>query len=328
MTPENHYIETYINHLLAENPHLKRLEDSRFLYDKEHNDQLVPILAGGGSGHEPAHLGYVGQGMLTGALVGDIFVPPTADDILKALRFLDKGKGILVIIKNFEADRHAFNQAIKKAQQEGIKVEAVISFDDISVDTTVFERRHRGVAGTIFLHKILGQAAATGASLEELKQLGLALTSSIATLGFATQAPHSLTTGQPLFELAEGFISYGVGIHGEPGYKTVPFISSEKLAIELINKLKMFFRWQTGEHYALIINNLGITDTEEQSRFQKYVLELLEIEEIVIDFVTCGRFMTNLDMAGLSLSMCRLKPEWLQLLKAPCRVPTWMNALK
>lgn len=325
MTPEKQYIETYIKQLLLENTHIQRFENTRFLYDKHHNPKFIPILAGGGSGHEPAHLGFIGQGMLTGAVAGDIFTPPAATDILKAIRFLDKGKGVLVIIKNFKADLEVFGQAIEQAQKEGIKVEAVISFDDISVDTTLFERRHRGVAGTIFLHKILGQASLNGSSLEELKQLGLSLSSSIATLGVATKAPNSVATGQPLFNLPEHFISYGVGIHGEAGYKTVPFISSEKLAIELVNKLKMFFRWKTGDHYALIINNLGKTNINKQLLFTNHVLELLEIEGIFVDFITNGRFMTNLDMAGLSLSMCQLNSEWLKLLETPCHAPAWVS---
>lgn len=327
MNSEHQHIENHIRHLICHCPHIKRLEGSRFLYDSQADPEAIPILSGGGSGHEPAHFGYIGRGMLTGALAGEVFVPPTAEEILTAIRFLNRGKGVFLIIKNFEADIRRFNQAMALAKAEGIAVSSIISHDDISVDTAFFKRRHRGVAGTLFLHKILGQAALKGASLEELETLGLALSSAIATLGVATKPPTSLLTGKDLFELPPGFISYGVGIHGEAGYKTVPYSSSEKLAIELVNKLRMFFRWQPGETYAILINNLGQTSPADQKRFEGQVLELLELDGIQVSFQTSGRFMTNLNMAGLSLSMCRLEQEdWHNLLVAPTTAPAWLEA--
>lgn len=326
MNPEITHIETHINQLLSLCPHINRLDGSRFLYDSARIKGTIPLLSGGGSGHEPAHFGYIGQGMLAGAIAGDVFVPPTAEEILTAIRFLNRGKGVFVIVKNFDADIRVFNRAIEEAKKEGIPVASIISHDDISVDTAFFKRRHRGVAGTIFLHKILGRAAHEGASLEKLEELGLALSSSIATLGVATKPPTSLLMGEDLFELPPGFISYGVGIHGEAGYKTVPFASSEKLAIELVNKLRMFFRWQEGERYAVLINNLGQTKPADQTSFEKQVLDLLELEGVTVDFVTSGRFMTNLNMAGLSLSLCRLDdPTWLRLLVEPTTAPAWYN---
>lgn len=327
MNPEINHIETHIRQLLSHCPHIKRLEGTRFLYDREQKPEVIPLLSGGGSGHEPAHFGYIGQGMLTGAIAGEVFVPPTTEDILTAIRFLNRGKGVFVIVKNFDADIRVFGRAIEEAKKEGIPVASVISHDDISVDTAFFKRRHRGVAGTIFLHKILGQAASQGASLEELEQLGLALSSTIATLGVATKPPTSLLMGEDLFELAQGYISYGVGIHGESGYRTVPFTSSEKLAIELVNKLRMFFRWQENQPYAVLINNLGQTTPADQLRFQNQVKELLDLEGLKVDFVTSGRFMTNLNMAGISLSMCRLDdPNWLTLLKQPTKAPAWNSS--
>lgn len=326
MKKEHDYIEQHLQEILHSAPHIKRFENSRFLYDSLHDEAVVPILAGGGSGHEPAHFGFIGKGMLAGAVAGDLFAPPTCDEILEAIRFLHKGKGVLVIIKNFDADLRAFHSAIKQAQKEHIPVKAVISHDDISVDTAFFKRRHRGVAGTLFLHKMLGQAALSGATLDELEQLGLHLSAAIATLGVATKAPTSVLMGEDLFDLPAGFISFGVGIHGEAGYKTVPYVSSEKLAIELLNKLRMFFRWKAGDRYAILINNLGQTPPEDQALFEGHVRELLELEGLEIDFVTSGRFMTNLDMAGLSLSMLRLdQADWLPLLVAKSTAPAWTS---
>lgn len=326
MNAERLHIENHISQLLENYPHIKRLDQTRFLYDSQRDRTKIPILSGGGSGHEPAHFGYIGQGMLVGALAGEVFVPPTADEILTAIRFLNQGQGVFLIVKNFDADIRVFSRAMEAAKAEGIPVASVISHDDISVETAFFKRRHRGVAGTLFLHKILGEAARQGANLQELESLGIKLSSSIATLGVATKPPTSLLMGEDLFELPDGFISYGVGIHGEAGYKTVPFISSEKLAIELVNKLRMFFRWKTGDHYAVLINNLGQTPPDDQLVFESQVRDLLDLEGLTVDFITSGRFMTNLNMAGLSLSMCRLDGEdWVNLLREPTTAPAWHN---
>lgn len=323
MNHSTDYVEQQIHQFLTQVPHLKRLGNSRFLYDDQRLLDKVPILAGGGSGHEPAHYGYIGQGMLAGALAGDIFVPPSSEDIIEAIRFLDQGKGVFIILKNFAADLAVFQKAIDHCRKEGHAIRYVVSHDDISVEEQ-FVLRHRGVAGTLFLHKILGQAAAEGASLESLEHLGLQVAAATATLGVASKAPYDPWGKSPLFDLPKGFISYGVGIHGEAGYKTVPFTSSEKLAIELVNKLRMFFRWQKGKHFAVLINNLGETKTEAVLSFRQHVLELLEIEGLVIDFVHAGRFMTNLNMEGLSLSLLRLdNPSYYPLLMAQTKAKAW-----
>ncbi|MFC3927434.1 DhaKLM operon coactivator DhaQ [Streptococcus caprae] len=315
--------EDYIQELLTYAPHIQQLTGTHFLYNSQQDPHLIPVLSGGGSGHEPAHLGYIGKGMLTGALAGQLFVPPTTEEIVAALTFLDKGKGVFVIVKNFEADLAVFQAAIEHVRTQGHDIRYVVSHDDISVEAS-FARRHRGVAGTLFLHKIIGQAAQNGASLDELEQLGLALSPTIATLGVAMKAPHCPISQQPLFELREGFISYGVGIHGEAGYKTVPFVSLEKLAIELVNKLRMFFRWKVGDCYAVLINDLGSTPAEQVSLFTQQVLELLEVEGLTIAFVKSGRLMTNLDMTGLSVSMCHLtEKHWVELLNSDTNAPAW-----
>nr|WP_236682938.1 DhaKLM operon coactivator DhaQ [Streptococcus sp. X13SY08] len=317
---------TKIQEPLAQSSDIRQLGTSRFLYSYSLSldKSVLPILSGGGSGHEPAHFGYIGQGMLAGAIAGEIFIPPTATEILEAFRFLDKGKGVFVIIKNFQADLAVFQEAIESARKEGIAVRYVVSHDDISVEGTAFKRRHRGVAGTLFLHKILGHAAQNGGSLEEIEQLALGVASHIATLGVASKAATSPVTNKAMFDLQDGFISYGVGIHGEAGYKTVPHISTEKLAIELCNKLKMFFRWKKGQRFAILVNNLGNTAHDEEELFLSHVLDLMELEGLNIDFVASSKLMTSLDMEGLSLSMLELTdPSWIHALQAPTDAPAW-----
>ena len=184
----NQSISAYIQASLALNPHLAKHPNLPLLYLKERNPQLIPILSGGGSGHEPAHMGYIGDGMLTGALYGSFFTPPKQADILEAIRFLDQGQGVFIIIKNFPADLLEFRGAIQAARKEGHQVAYVLSHDDISIENKQkYQIRGRGLAGTILLHKILGHAAQTGASLEDLEKLGLQVSSQIATIGFASK---------------------------------------------------------------------------------------------------------------------------------------------
>lgn len=198
--------------------HLSYLSETGILYDNTLDNKAVPIISGGGSGHEPAHIGYVGAGMLAAAVTGPLFVPPRAKNILKAIRQVNSGKGVFVIIKNFEADLKEFKKAIEEARTEGIDVRYIVSHDDISVNTYNFHKRHRGVAGTILLHKVLGAFAKEGASIDEIEQLALSLSPEIYTLGVAL-APVNFPHHRTSFLLAEDEVSFGVGIHGEPGYR-------------------------------------------------------------------------------------------------------------
>lgn len=318
-------ISQYMAGILAAHPHLAQLQSLPIIYNRHLDQNHIPILSGGGSGHEPAHSGFVGDGMLSAAIYGDLFTPPTASDILQALRFLDKGKGVFVIIKNFEADLREFHQAIHLARQEGRQVRYIIAHDDISVEPRKhFRMRHRGLAGTILLHKILGAAAQNGATLEELESLALEIAPEMATIGFATKSATLPKAALPLFDLARNHISYGIGIHGEEGYRTAPFISSEDLAVEMINKLQIKFHWQENDHFILLVNNLGTTTEIEQAIFLNDICQLLDLEGLQLPFIKSGKFMTSLDMTGISVTLCRLKNKhWLNYLQAPTNAYAW-----
>lgn len=323
-TPER-LLDQYISGTLLAHPHLGKLEDAPVVYDRQFDGTTIPILSGGGSGHEPAHLGFVGRGMLTAAVYGPLFVPPAPEHILAALRFLHRGQGVFVIVKNFAADVTNFSKAIAQARQEGIPVQYVLAHDDISVDVKGgFKKRHRGLAGTILLHKLLGAASQGGASLDDLYQLGMEASLNMATIGFATKSAKLPMSGEPLFDLAEGYISYGVGIHGEEGYRVVPFQSSEQLAIEIVNKLKLRFRWQEGQAFILLVNNLGATPELEQAVFLNDIYQLLDLEGLSIPVIKTGRLMTSLDMAGISVTLCQLShSSWLDLLAEPTSAFAW-----
>lgn len=322
---QDNVIADYIEGFYRTNKYVKKLEHQPILVQKEQDSQLVPIISGGGSGHEPAHVGFVGKGMLTAAVYGAIFTPPTAEEVLAAIRAVNRGKGVFVIVKNFEADLETFGQAIAEARKEGIAVKYIVSHDDISVDTKDnFRMRHRGLAGTILLHKVLGAAALSGYNLDQLEQLGLSLATEIATIGFATKSACLPDVSQPLFDLADGEISYGIGIHGEEGYRTVTYESSEQLANEIVNKLKLKFRWKEGEEYVLLVNNLGNLSELEQGIFLNDLYQFLELEGLKLPYIKTGKFMTSLDMEGISVTLCRVKdPVWLDFLQAPTEAAAW-----
>lgn len=322
---QDNVIADYIEGFYRTNQYVKKLEHQPILVQKEQDSQLVPIISGGGSGHEPAHVGFVGKGMLTAAVYGEIFTPPTAEEVLAAIRAVHKGKGVFLIVKNFEADLETFGQAIAEARKEGIAVKYIVSHDDISVDTKDnFRMRHRGLAGTILLHKVLGAAALSGYNLDQLEQLGLSLATEIATIGFATKSACLPDASQPLFDLADGEISYGIGIHGEEGYRTVTYESSEQLANEIVNKLKLKFRWKEGEEYVLLVNNLGNLSELEQGIFLNDLYQFLELEGLKLPYIKTGKFMTSLDMEGISVTLCRVKdPVWLDFLQAPTEAAAW-----
>lgn len=320
-----HVVEDTLCVLPTIYPYLRYIEHTGIVYRTNTKPHCVPIISGGGSGHEPAHFGYVGRGMLTCAVQGPIFIPPAPDHILQAIHTVyNEETGLLVIIKNFEADVTNFGEAIRKARSEGMNIEYVISHDDISIEASSFTRRQRGVAGTIILHKILGAAAEAGMSLSELAYMGNQVSEYIATLGVARAAATLPGEEYPMFKLDERNISYGIGIHGEAGYRTIGFESCETLAVELVNKLNLKFHWHTNDPYIVVINNLGACTKEEELIFTHDILQVLELEGLHIVDIKTGSYMTSLNMAGLSVTLLKLHdPSWLAFWQAPCDAFAW-----
>lgn len=276
----------------------------------------VALISGGGSGHEPGHFGYVRENLLTAAVHGPVFVPPTKKQVLETIRYVDRGQGILVIVKNFTADLDAFLPAVIQAKTEGVAVTHVIVDDDVSVaNDDSFERRRRGVAGTVLVHRILGKAAAEGQSLEALKALGERLIQSMSTLGVALTPASIPGQSAPLFELSEEELYFGVGIHGEAGYRMAPMQDSERIAVELVNKLKSRYRWKKGDRYAVLVNGLGGTTLMEQYIFTNDIRQLLQLEGLNVSWAGTGNWLTSLNMKGISLTMLKVEEEeWVRLL--------------
>ncbi|MFV0557853.1 MAG: dihydroxyacetone kinase subunit DhaK [Enterococcus sp.] len=283
----------------------------------------VSIISGGGSGHEPTHAGFVGEGMLAAAVCGEVFTSPTPDQVLAAIKAVDNGQGVFLVIKNYSGDVMNFQIAQELAEEEGLKVDYVIVDDDIAVEDSTYTQGRRGVAGTIFVHKILGHAAQSGKSLEEIKAIADELVTKIHTIGVALKAATVPAAGKPGFELEEDEIEYGVGIHGEPGYRKEKLTDSKTLAQELTHKLLDSFAGYDGK-YAVMINGMGGTPLMEQFIFTNDVRQILAAKGVHAELVKVGNFMTSIEMQGLSLTLMKLDdPYYLEALKAPVETIAW-----
>lgn len=303
---------------------VERLDGFDVIVRKAEKTGKVGLISGGGSGHEPSHAGFVGDGMLSAAICGAVFTSPTPDQILEAIKAADEGAGVFMVIKNYSGDIMNFEIAQELAEMEGIDVASIVVDDDIAVENSLYTQGRRGVAGTILVHKILGNAARSGKSLSEMKDLADKLVLEIKTIGLALSGATVPEVGKPGFVLEDDEFEYGVGIHGEPGYKKEKMQPSAHLASELVEKLSEGFQLKDGERYGLLINGLGSTPLMEQYVFANDVAKLLHEKGVELAFKKIGNYMTSIDMAGLSLTLIRLADnEWLDALNAPVTTPAW-----
>lgn len=276
--PQN-IIEEMLSGIVKSYPSLvHRVDDSRVVAKNDAMKQ-VGLVSGGGSGHEPAHAGFVGNGMLSAAVLGDVFTSPTPDQIEIAINEANQGQGVLLIVKNYTGDILNFEMAKDLAEMNDIPIEMVVVDDDIAVEDSTYTAGKRGVAGTVLVHKILGDAARNGATLIELKELGDRVVATTKTIGVALKAATVPEVGKPGFVLAEDEIEFGVGIHGEPGYRREKIRSSEDLAKEMVGKLITAYD-QKPKEIGVLVNGMGGTPLMEQFIFINDVLTLLGQENI------------------------------------------------
>ncbi len=301
---------------------IHQVADSRVITKNKQQPQ-VGLVSGGGSGHEPAHAGFVGDGMLSAAVLGDVFTSPTPDQIQTAIADADQGQGVLLIVKNYTGDILNFEMAKDLAEMEDIQVEMLVVDDDVAVENSTYTAGKRGVAGTVLVHKIIGDAARNGASLAELKALGEQLLPAIKTIGVALRGATVPEVGKPGFELAEDEMEFGVGIHGEPGYRREKLLTSRGIAEELVTKLLSNYD-RKPEQVAVLVNGMGATPLMEQFVFMNDVQNLLAEKKVAVSFAKVGNYMTSLDMVGISLTLVDLQEEsWLFALQSPVEVISW-----
>lgn len=280
----------------------------------------VGIVSGGGSGHEPAHAGYVGEGMLDAAVAGNVFSSPSPDRILEGIRRADSGMGVLLVIKNYSGDIMNFEMAAELAEMEGIQTASVIVKDDVAVEDSTFSAGRRGVAGTVFVHKIAGAMAQRGASLTEVQSMANRAISNIRTMGMALSACTIPANGKPNFHLEENEIEVGMGIHGEPGVQRRSIMSSKELAEVLTGHILNDLDYSDGE-VAVMINGMGATPLMELYILNRDVQQLLSSKNISVYRTLVGNYMTSLDMGGCSVTLFKLDDDLKPLLDAHCKTP-------
>ncbi|EOS8065898.1 dihydroxyacetone kinase subunit DhaK [Enterococcus faecium] len=323
MNDPSNIVEEMLEGLVKSYPELvHRVESSRVVAKNQKAEQ-VGLVSGGGSGHEPSHAGFVGEGMLSAAVLGDVFTSPTPDQIQTAIKEADSGKGVLLIVKNYTGDALNFDMAKELAAMDDIEVESVIVDDDIAVENSTYTAGKRGVAGTVLVHKIVGDVARNGASLAELKELGEKVVQATKTIGLALRAATVPEVGKPGFELGEDEIEYGVGIHGEPGYRREKMQPSKVLAKELVTKILDDYS-NLPKEAGVLVNGMGGTPLMEQFVFMNDVLALLEERGVNVVFRKVGNFMTSLDMQGLSLTLIDLTgTQWKDSLESNVQTISW-----
>jgi dihydroxyacetone kinase len=295
---------------------------------KQARDQQVAVISGGGSGHEPAHAGYIGVGMLSAAVIGDVFTSPSSDSVFAAIKAVSGELGAVLVVKNYTGDRLNFGLAAEMALAEGISVEMVIVDDDVALKGTGQTTGARGLAGTIFIHKLVGAAAAEGRSLADVAAMGRAGAESLATMGVSFSAGTSPAVGKPSFELGKDEMELGLGIHGEPGVKRMRLQTADELTETLLAEVLKHGRFGDEKRVAVMVNNLGATTEMELAIIGRHTMHFLESKGITVERIYAGTFLSSLDMAGISITVLGVNDEWLRWLDAVTTAPAWPNALK
>lgn len=283
----------------------------------------VGLVSGGGAGHEPLHIGYVGEGMLDAAVPGAVFTSPTPDPIAEATRAADRGAGVVYLVKNYTGDVLNFETAAELCELDGIDVRMVLIDDDCAVEDSLYTVGRRGVAGTVLVEKIVGAAAECGFGLERVAQLGSEVVANLRSMGLALEAGTVPHVGKPSFDLPESEIELGIGIHGEPGYRRGQMETADRLVGELYAKVRDDLQLQAGERVIALINGMGGTPESELYICYRQLAKLLAAEGIEVARSLVGNYVTSLDMQGMSITLCRVSEEMLALFDAPCCTPAW-----
>jgi phosphoenolpyruvate---glycerone phosphotransferase subunit DhaK len=274
----------------------------------------VALVSGGGSGHEPLHAGFVGQGMLDAACPGQIFTSPTPDLILAAAEASDTGAGVLFIVKNYEGDVMNFDMA---REMSGKPIATVVTDDDVAVEKSTFSTGRRGVAGTLIVEKIVGAAAEEGRGVAALKILGDRVNAATRSIGIALTSCTVPAAGKPTFDIAEDEMEVGVGIHGEPGRRRVKFRPAAEIAAEMVEAITSDLAELARGEAIVLVNGFGATPLLELYLMYDAARQRLEASGIVVARSLVGNFVTSLDMAGCSLTVSMLDDEMKRLWDAP-----------
>ncbi len=302
--------------------YLRKLDCGNVVVRAHKKEGRVALISGGGSGHEPAHGGFVGKGMLDAAVAGAVFTSPTPDQILEGIRAIATDAGVLMVVKNYTGDVMNFEMAAEMAEMEGIQVKHVVTNDDVAVRDSLYTIGRRGVAGTVFVHKIAGAKAEAGASLDEVQAVAQKVIDNVRTMGVALTPCTVPAAGKPGFELAEDEMEVGIGIHGEPGTHKEKVRPADEIVDHLLEQILADIDY-TGSEVAVMINGSGATPLMELFILNNRVADVLADKGIRVYRTFVGEYMTSIEMQGFSLSLLRLDEEMKELLDAPADTPAW-----
>lgn len=320
--PETVVIEM-CNGIAMAHPELEFIQKYKIIKKKNIDKQKVSLISGGGSGHEPAHAGFVGKGMLDAAVCGDVFASPSQIQVYQAIKETASEKGTLLIIKNYSGDMMNFKNAAYLAEEDRIKVDYVKVDDDIAVQDSLYTVGRRGVAGTVLVHKVAGAAAQKGMELAEVKKAAENAIANVRSIGFAFTSCTVPAKGTPTFEIADDEMEYGVGIHGEPGIQREKVIRADELANRMTDALVKELQMKEGDEATLLINGFGATPLQELYLLNNAVAKVLNEKKIKIYRTFVGNYMTSIDMAGASVSLMKMNEQLKELLDQESDAPAF-----
>lgn len=316
----DHVVTEMLKGIEKAHPELTYHEGLEVISRKDKKINKVGLVSGGGSGHEPAHAGYVGYGMLDAAVSGNVFASPSPDRIVKGIEEANSGAGVLLIIKNYSGDIMNFEMSKEIAEMQGIEVDYVVVKDDVAVEDSTYSAGRRGIAGTVFVHKIAGAKAEMGGNLSEVKAAAEKTIQNVRSMGMA-MAPCILPgVGKPGFTLGEDEVEIGMGIHGEPGVFHTNVKSAKEFSEILVEKILADYDYLDSE-VAVMINGLGSTPLMELYIMYNEVETFLKEKNIRIYRSFVGNYMTALEMSGCSVSLLKLDDELKTLLDYEANTP-------
>lgn len=302
--------------------YLKKLDCGNVVVRSSKKENKVALISGGGSGHEPAHGGYVGEGMLDAAVAGAVFTSPTPDQVYEGIKAIATDAGVLMVIKNYTGDVMNFEMAGEMAEADGIKVKQVVVNDDVAVKDSLYTVGRRGVAGTVFVHKIAGALAEMGADLDAVQAVAQKVIDNVRTMGAAIRPCTVPAAGKPGFELSENEMEVGIGIHGEPGTHREEIKPADEIVDMLLKQILADIDY-TGSEVAVMINGSGATPLMELFIINNHVANVLAEKGIKVYKTFVGEYMTSIEMEGFSISLLKLDDQLKELLDAKADTPAF-----
>jgi len=323
------FVDEFVDGILLAHPDLLKAatDDRRVLVRADAPVAgKVGIVTGGGSGHLPLFKGYVGRGLCDGVAIGNVFSSPSSAQVLEATKAVSGGAGVLYLYGNYGGDVFNFDLATDMAELEGIATQTVLGRDDVASQPKERKTDRRGVAGILFAYKAAGAAAERGDSLAQVAAVAEDIIENTATMGIGLSPTILPTTGKPSFELEDGEMEVGIGIHGEPGFLRGALETADQIAERLTERLLADLGIGSGARVAVLVNGMGATPLEELYLLYRRVHQLLAEQGITIEKNYIGEYATSLEMAGASISLLTLNDERLALLNAPARSPFFQEA--